>query len=64
MNPSRPGWLVGGVLAVVLLGLIVPAIHQAREDARRTQSRNTLRQFGLALHNYHDTHTVLPPAWN
>lgn len=36
--------------------------QQAREAARRTQCKNNLKQFGLALHNYLDTHTVFPPG--
>lgn len=50
------------VLAIlgVLLSLVMPAVQQARESARRVECRNQLRQLGLALHSYHDAKLVLP----
>jgi type II secretory pathway pseudopilin PulG len=46
----------------LLLGMILPAIQRARESASRMSCLSNLRQVGVALHNFHNTHGRLPPV--
>jgi prepilin-type N-terminal cleavage/methylation domain-containing protein len=52
--------LVVITLISILVGLLLPAVQQTRESARKMKCQSNLRQMGIALQNFHSTHNRFP----
>lgn len=69
MPKHRPAYtllelIVVLTIVMILIALILPAVQKVRENSRRMESCNNLKQLGLAMHNYHDAQGKFPGVRN
>lgn len=64
---KRKGFTLVELLVVIaiigiLIGMLLPAVQQVREAARRTSCKNRMRNIALAIHNYESSFQKFPPG--
>ena len=55
--------LVVMAIIALLIALLLPAVQQVRESARRTECLHNLHQMAIACHNYEGSHRCFPSGW-
>ncbi|HMP69338.1 MAG TPA: DUF1559 domain-containing protein, partial [Pirellulaceae bacterium] len=65
MSTRRKGFTLIELLVVIavigiLMAMLLPAVQQVREAARRTDCANRIRQLAIASHSFHDAFKRLP----
>jgi prepilin-type processing-associated H-X9-DG protein len=68
MKQTRRGFstldvAVASLIAMLSLGMILPAAQEAKEAENRKRCVNNLKELGLAAHNFHAAYNKLPPGW-
>jgi type II secretory pathway pseudopilin PulG len=54
---------VAMAVIAILVALLLPAVQQVREAARKSQCQDHLHNLAIAMHNYENTYRTFPPGW-